>query len=202
MERQRLLAPDLLIVGVQAHPSDTPTPSDVLVEAVRTKLFDVLERPISSEFLREVVAAVSAGRRDAHARSGRVIAFHSTKGGVGKSTLSINTATGLALDHPDEVLLIDCSLQLGVCASALDLTPKASIATAARERDRLDARLLRELCAAHGRTGYSAPRKQLHVGTNSIRRPFLGSFHATRSPIGSVATSTSRCPTTSAYFLR
>lgn len=153
VERQRLLAPDLLIVGVQAHPSDTPTPSDVLVEAVRTKLFDVLERPISSEFLREVVAAVSAGRRDAHARSGRVIAFHSTKGGVGKSTLSINTATGLALEHPDEVLLIDCSLQLGVCASALDLTPKASIATAARERDRLDARLLRELCAYHEDTG-------------------------------------------------
>ena len=153
VERQRLLAPDLVVVGVQAHPSDAPTPSDVLVEAVRTKLFDVVERPISSESLRDVVAAVSEGRRDAHARSGRVIAFHSTKGGVGKSTLSINTATGLALDHPDGVLLIDCSLQLGVCASALDLTPKASIATAARERDRLDARLLRELCAYHEDTG-------------------------------------------------
>jgi len=153
VERQRLLAPDLIVVGVQAHPSDAPTPSDVLVEAVRTKLFDVLARPISSESLRDVVMAASEGKRDADARSGRVIAFHSTKGGVGKSTLSINTATGLALDHPDEVLLIDCSLQLGVCASALDLTPKASVATAARERDRLDARLLRELCAYHEETG-------------------------------------------------
>ena len=153
VERQRLLAPDLLVVGVQAHPSDAPAPSDVLVEAVRAKLFDVLARPISSESLRDVVAAASEGKRDADARSGRVIAFHSTKGGVGKSTLSINTATGLAVDHPDEVLLIDCSLQLGVCASALDLTPNASIATAARERDRLDARLLRELCAYHEETG-------------------------------------------------
>ena len=32
---------------------------------------------------------------------------------------------GLALRHPDQVLLIDCSLQLGVCASALDLNPQA-----------------------------------------------------------------------------
>ena len=153
VEGQRLIAPDLLVVGIQAPPSEAPTPSDVLIEAVRSKLFDVLERPISSETLRDIVAAAARTRRDAHTRSGRVIAFHSTKGGVGKSTLSINTASGLALRHPDQVLLIDCSLQLGVCASALDLMPKTSIATAARERDRLDARLLRELCAHHEETG-------------------------------------------------
>jgi len=82
-----------------------------------------------------------------------VLAFHSTKGGVGKSTLSINTAVGLALRHPDQVLLVDCSLQLGVCASALDLEPGSSIATAARERDRLDARMLRELSELHPETG-------------------------------------------------
>lgn len=153
VERQRLVAPDLVVAGIQAPRADEPTPSDVLVEAVRSKLYDVLERPISSESLRDVVGAAFEGLRGARSRSGRVIAFHSTKGGVGKSTLSINTATGLALKHPDQVLLVDCSLQLGVCASALDLTPKATIATAARERDRLDARLLRELCARHEDTG-------------------------------------------------
>ncbi|MGB0618682.1 MAG: AAA family ATPase [Myxococcota bacterium] len=153
IERQRLVATGMIVTGVQAPPSQAPTPGDVLVEAVRSKLFDVLERPISSESLRAVVEAATAGARDSRAQSGRVIAFHSTKGGVGKSTLSINTATGLALRHPDQVLLIDCSLQLGVCASALDLTPRASIATAARERDRLDARLLRELSAHHEETG-------------------------------------------------
>jgi pilus assembly protein CpaE len=153
IDRQRLLAPDLMLVGVQADRSDAPTPSDVLVEAVRSKLFDVLERPISSESLRTIVASASEELQEADARAGRVMAFHSTKGGVGKSTLSINVATGLALRYPDQVLLVDCSLQLGVCASALDLTPSASIATAARERERLDARLLRELCAVHEDTG-------------------------------------------------
>ena len=99
---QRTVAPELLVVGIQARSSEAPTPPDVLVEAVRSKLFDVLERPISSESLRDVANAASAGLRDAHARSGCVLAFHSTKGGVGKSTLSINTATGLALRHPDD----------------------------------------------------------------------------------------------------
>ncbi|MEM9175881.1 MAG: AAA family ATPase [Myxococcota bacterium] len=153
IERQRLVAPDMIVAGIQAPPSQAPTPADVLVEAVRSKLLDVLERPLSTESLRAVVDAATSVVRDSRAQSGRVIAFHSTKGGVGKSTLSINTATGLALRHPDQVLLVDCSLQLGVCASALDLTPRASIATAARERDRLDARLLRELSAYHEDTG-------------------------------------------------
>ena len=45
-------------------------------------------------------------------------------------------------------------MQLGVCASALDLgSPETSIATAARESDRLDARLLRELSAYHEDSG-------------------------------------------------
>lgn len=149
----RVIAPNLVIAGIQASSSEAPTPSEVLVEAVRLKLLDVFERPISAESIRSVFAAAAEQARDADARSGRVIAFHSTKGGVGKSTLSINTAAGLALRHPDQVLLVDCSLQLGVCASALDLTPNASVATVARERDRLDARLLRELSTYHEETG-------------------------------------------------
>ncbi|MFK7895272.1 MAG: CpaE family protein [Myxococcota bacterium] len=153
VETMRVVAPGLVIAGIQASPSEPSTPSEVLVEAVRLRLFDVFERPISTESLRGVFAAATEQTRDTDARSGRVIAFHSTKGGVGKSTLSINTAAGLALRHPDQVLLVDCSLQLGVCASALDLTPTASVATAARERDRLDARLLRELSTYHEETG-------------------------------------------------
>ena len=42
VERLRLVAPDLVVAGIQAPRSDAPTPSDVLVEAVRSKLFDVL----------------------------------------------------------------------------------------------------------------------------------------------------------------
>jgi len=149
----RALSAEAALVGVQSVRGETTTPSDVLVEAVRSKLDDILERPLSSESLREVLTLLEVRAEQTSAQTGSVIAFHSTKGGVGKSTLSINTAVGLALRHPDQVLLIDCSLQLGVCASALDLVPRNSIATAARERDRLDARMLRELSELHESTG-------------------------------------------------
>src|SRR6185503_7287167 len=84
------------------------------------------------------------------AAQGRVAAFLSNKGGVGKSTLSVNVACGLALRHPDEVLLIDASLQVGTCAMLLDLKPTTSIVDAVRERDRLDKTLLRHLALRHG----------------------------------------------------
>lgn len=153
VERVRALAPDALVLGVQAGPGHASTPSDVLVEAVRSRLVDVLERPLSSEALRDALVTLESQARTSAAEQGAVLAFHSTKGGVGKSTLSINTAAGLALRHPDQVLLVDCSLQLGVCASALDLEPESSIATVARDRDRVDARMLRELSTYHEGTG-------------------------------------------------
>ena len=71
--------------------------------------------------------------------------FLSNKGGVGKSTLAVNVATALALKHPDDVLLIDTSLQIGSCAMLLDIKPTTSIVDAVRERDRLDETLLRHL---------------------------------------------------------
>jgi pilus assembly protein CpaE len=86
----------------------------------------------------------------ARAAQGRVASFLSNKGGVGKSTLSVNVACGLALRHPDEVLLIDASVQVGSCAMLLDLKPTSSIVDAVRERDRLDKTLLRHLTLRHG----------------------------------------------------
>ncbi len=145
----RAMAPDLPFVGVQARSSDGDAAGrDVLVEALRTGFVDVIERPVSSADLRRVWPKVVAASRDLHAQ-GHVVAFHSTKGGVGKSTLSVNVAAGLARNRPDRVLLIDASLQLGVCAAALDLSPRTTLADAARERDRLDETLLREFSARH-----------------------------------------------------
>jgi pilus assembly protein CpaE len=82
-------------------------------------------------------------------RRGRIVSFVSNKGGVGKSTLALNAACGLAARHPEQVLLIDASLQLGVCASMLDLQPVSTITDAAHERDRLDETLIRQLATPH-----------------------------------------------------
>jgi pilus assembly protein CpaE len=122
-----------------------------LIELLRAQVRDFLRRPLSTTELRGVIDRLFARQTAAAAAAqGRVAAFLSNKGGVGKSTLAVNIATGLALRHPDEVLLVDTSLQIGSCAMLLDLKPATSIIDAVRERDRLDKTLLRHLTIRHG----------------------------------------------------
>ncbi len=121
-----------------------------IIELLRAQVRDFLRRPLSTTELRAVLDRLFSRLPGAPpVTQGRVAAFLSNKGGVGKSTLSVNVACGLALRHPDDVLLIDASLQVGTCAMLLDLTPTTSIVDAIRERDRLDKTLLRHLTLRH-----------------------------------------------------
>jgi pilus assembly protein CpaE len=122
-----------------------------IIELLRAQLRDFLRRPLSTTELRAVLDRLfSRLPGTAPAAQGRVAAFISNKGGVGKSMLAVNVACALALRHPDEVLLIDTSLQIGTCSMLLDLKPTTSIVDAIRERDRLDKTLLRHLTLRHG----------------------------------------------------
>ncbi len=123
--------------------------SALLIEALRSGVRDFLRRPVSAVDLGQLVERM---RRHGSARPsnwGKTVSFISNKGGVGKSTLAVNTAVALALRFPERVLLIDTSLQMGVCAAMLDLEPTLSLTDAARERDRLDEMLIRQLATVH-----------------------------------------------------
>ncbi len=125
-------------------------PESVLfVEAIRGGVRDFLRRPVSSTELASLVERLARPRARSAARLGAVLSFLSNKGGVGKSTLAVNVACGLAMRRPERVLLVDASLQLGVCASMLDLAPSATLADAAREQQRLDETLIRQITVAH-----------------------------------------------------
>ena len=147
------ILPDAAIAGAfmpnrldQGHSEGT-----TLIELMRAHVRDFLRRPLSATELRGVIDRLFARQTaSAAAAQGRVAAFLSNKGGVGKSTLAVNVATGLALRHPDDVLLVDTSLQIGSCAMLLDVKPATSIIDAVRERDRLDKTLLRHLTIRHG----------------------------------------------------
>lgn len=122
-----------------------------LIELMRAQMRDFIRRPLSTTELRAVLDRLFANQAGpASGEQARVAAFLSNKGGVGKSMLAVNVACGLALRYPDEVLLIDTSLQVGACAFMLDLKPSTSIVDAIRERDRLDRTLLRHLTLRHG----------------------------------------------------
>ncbi len=125
--------------------------SEALIELLRAQVRDFVRRPLSATELRAVLDRLFSRTTVAMvADQGRLLSFLSNKGGTGKSTLAINVACALALRHPDQVLLIDASLQGGTCASMLDLKAQTSIVDAVRQRDRLDATLLRNLTLKHG----------------------------------------------------
>lgn len=123
--------------------------SAIIIEAMRSGVRDFLRRPISTTELRQLLDRSPTQVVHAPNANGKVVAFISNKGGVGKSTLSCNAAVGLAKRHPGRVLLIDASLQMGVAASMLDLKPPATLTDVARERGRLDQTMLRQLATQH-----------------------------------------------------
>ncbi len=120
-----------------------------MIQALRVGVEDFIRRPVSSRDLEQILSRRMTPKRIDSANLGRVISFISNKGGVGKSTTAVNTAVELARRFPQRVLLVDGSLQMGVCATQLNLQPKATIVDAWQQRERLDGRLLRELATPH-----------------------------------------------------
>jgi pilus assembly protein CpaE len=123
--------------------------SAILIEALRAGVRDFLRRPVSAADLNQLVERLQRAGAPSPARWGVLASFISNKGGVGKSTLAVNAALGLAQLRPERVLLIDASLQMGVCAAMLDLQPQFTLTDAARERERLDELLIRQLATPH-----------------------------------------------------
>lgn len=121
----------------------------VFVEGIRLGLSDFLRRPVAAGDLEQLVDRMIRSTSIESPQLGSVVAFVSNKGGVGKSTLAVNVATRLALQHPEQVLLIDCSLQMGVCSSMLDLQPRTTLLDVEREKSRLDETLLRKMTTRH-----------------------------------------------------
>jgi len=145
------VSPDTLVVavfrpdGLDAEVSE----SAILIQAIRAGVSDFLRRPVSSSELQQLLGRLPRRGVPTASRDGAVVSFISNKGGVGKTTAAVNAACALALRHPNQVLLIDTSLQLGTCASMLDVYPQTTILDAAQQRDRLDETLLEQLTVAH-----------------------------------------------------
>jgi pilus assembly protein CpaE len=135
-----------------AHAFDTHRP-DVVVVLVAKPSIKLLENALRSG-ARDVVApdapdadlrlafdsALDAADRrrgvalptEPATSSRHVICVVSPKGGAGKTTVSTNLATGLALAAPGEVVIVDLDFQFGDVGSALRMTPTHTFADIAR----------------------------------------------------------------------
>lgn len=125
------------------------TEHELIIQMLRENVKDFLRRPLASTEIRQLLDRLLVSPQRRLSPHGLVLTVMSNKGGVGKSTLSVNLATELATRHPGRVLLIDASLQLGICAMMLDLPTTPTMLDAVRARERLDEGLLRQLTLAH-----------------------------------------------------
>ena len=150
----REAAPTAAVVGVldRRHFDSGDAETAFVVSATRAGVRDFLRRPLSSNEVDACLRRVANGEQHEAAGSskpGQVTAFTSNKGGVGKTTLAVNVACELAARGEGSVLLVDASLQLGLCATMLDLEPTVTMHDVVAQIDRLDATLLRELTVPH-----------------------------------------------------
>ena len=131
---------------------------DLALEALRAGVFDLVHPGIGAAELGVVLFRAAAaqpavphlvGPGDVPAPRGRVISVVSSKGGVGKTTLSTNIAVGLALHAPQSVVLVDLDVQFGDVASALNLSPEYSLADAVSSAASHDSMVLKTFLTRH-----------------------------------------------------
>ena len=116
---------------------------------LQIRVADFLRKPVSpSEVLRACVQALRAG--DAPSSGGRIHAFLPAAGGVGTTTLAIETAMLLQREHKDSrCCLVDLDFRAGSCADYLDLEPRLSPDEVAHHPERLDQQLLEVMLSRH-----------------------------------------------------
>lgn len=137
---------------------------EVLRDAMRAGIKDVIEEGSSDEQIafsifraidisKKLKGSVEpkAGLPDDHLDedAGKVIMFFSTKGGVGKSVTSTNSAVALSKITGKRVVMLDLDLQFGDVAIMFQLTPKHTIHDVIQVMDRLDEDMLRGFLTVH-----------------------------------------------------
>ena len=181
--------PDILILDVDPHDAeevahlqrilqtyfpDTPvvaTAPEATLQDVRRLMHlgvvDFVPQPITREDLKSALDHAARSRpatSQAAERPGSVIAFLKAGGGVGASTLAVQSACLLASRNKSErarVCLLDLDLQFGTGALYLDLDNRVGLADLLESPERLDPELLHSVMGQHecGLDLLAAPRE-------------------------------------------
>ncbi len=142
-------------------------PAALALAGLRARVHDILPASATPEELRRVLAGALAtaearmadGRpgqpleesepRGDQSASGRVISVVSPKGGVGKTTVAVNLAVGLARQAPRSAVLVDLDIQFGDVASGLNLDPEYFLPSAVHGPASRDAMVLKTFLTLH-----------------------------------------------------
>jgi len=128
---------------------------DVVLEGYQQGADEYVAKPVEMSILaakveRLLERAHPAATAETEHRAAYVIAFAHAKGGVGATTLAVNTSVALADDQKYQVALLDLDLEFGNTAIMLDLHPKKSMADlAGMNLDELEDALFWQIAASH-----------------------------------------------------
>ena len=143
----------------------------LMLEAMRAGVNEFVTEPLSADDLRAAIERLT-GAEVAPAQPARVLAFVGAKGGVGTTTLAVNTATALAAKEKGDVAIVDLHLSgHGDVALLLGVEPKFSVADAIENTERLDSAYLKTLvCRSKGGLDVLAsPERPLHRSPDAGR---------------------------------
>ena len=123
-----------------------------ILEAMRAGIKECLPEPITPQALDEAIRRLVVGEQ--RERSGQVVAFVGAKGGVGTTTLAVNTAAALAKTAGSPPLLIDLHVARGDAALLMGAEPRFSVLDAFENLHKVDESFLAGLvektqCGAH-----------------------------------------------------
>ena len=121
---------------------------------MRTGARDYLVKPIDADTLAEVFVRLEQPG-DGVTAQGRVVGFLGARGGVGVTTLAINTAWIMAEKLSRRTSLVDMDIYSGNIALALDIEPTRGLREAFDDPERVDEVFLQNAMAKFG--------KSLHV---------------------------------------
>lgn len=163
--------PDVTVIIV-ADPS-----LQLLERALRSGARDVVAPDAPDIELREAFEQVldAADRRrttlaaaDLDTPSRHVICVLAPKGGTGKTTVSTNLASGLAVEAPGEVVIVDLDFQFGDVASALRMTPEHTFADIARSKNTVDVTTIKVFLTAADTGLYALCAPEVPVDADPI----------------------------------
>lgn len=156
---------DLLISDVEELMEFCPPDTNVIIlgerndvsifrDLMKLNISDYLVKPVSADILaRSLSQGLKLETNESLAkkkRSGKVILFLGTVGGVGTTTLATNTATILASEMSKKVVLIDGDFQFGNVRTLLDLPASHALHDALESPDRIDDVFLEQSMGVYG----------------------------------------------------
>jgi pilus assembly protein CpaE len=99
---------------------------------------------------------------------GRVISFIGARGGVGSSTIALNTAHTLGRLFGEKTILLDLDLAFGSAALACNLNPRQSLSEALAEPNRLDDVMMERFLLSYDENLSLVPAPAILDDTGSI----------------------------------